>query len=254
MPRSERSFRVEAIVIRHADWGEADRILTIFTREAGKIRAIVKGARKLRSRKAGHLEPFTRVKLQLAQSRDLPIVTQAESIEAYAPLHEDLIRLGYGSYVLELVDRFAYEDGHPASDLFKLTAETLFRIVSEPDAWIALRHFELRVLDFAGFRPQLFHCANCENAIEPVDQFFSFASGGVICPRCGQGLPNVSNISVEALKYLRHFQRSTYHESKRAKPHESIQREVEALMQGYIQYMLERRLNTPGFIKKIKEG
>ncbi len=64
-----RSFRVEAVVIRHADWGEADRMLTLYTRERGKVRAIAKGARRIKSRKAGHLEPFTRVTLQLAKGR-----------------------------------------------------------------------------------------------------------------------------------------------------------------------------------------
>jgi DNA repair protein RecO (recombination protein O) len=78
MPRPERSFRVTAIVLRHSDWGEADRLLTLFTREMGKLRAVAKGARKMRSRKAGHLEPFTHVKLQVAKGRDLPIVTQAD--------------------------------------------------------------------------------------------------------------------------------------------------------------------------------
>ncbi len=61
MPKEQRSLRVEAVVLRHLDWGEADRLLTLFTREAGKLRAVAKGARKVRSRKAGHLEPFTRV-------------------------------------------------------------------------------------------------------------------------------------------------------------------------------------------------
>ncbi|HVN15979.1 MAG TPA: DNA repair protein RecO, partial [Anaerolineales bacterium] len=65
MPKVPRSFRMEAIVLRHGDWGEADRLLTLYTREQGKVRAIAKGARKLTSRKAGHLEPFTHVKLQL---------------------------------------------------------------------------------------------------------------------------------------------------------------------------------------------
>ena len=66
-----RSFRAEAVVLRHADWGEADRILTLYTREQGKVRAVAKGARKMRSRKAGHLEPFTHITLQLARARDL---------------------------------------------------------------------------------------------------------------------------------------------------------------------------------------
>ena len=110
MPRQQRSLRVEAIVLRHADMGEADRLLTLFTRELGKVRAVAKGARKVRSRKAGHLEPFTRVNLQLARGRSMFIVTQAETMDAHLPLRDDLTAIGYTSYVLELIDRFTYEE------------------------------------------------------------------------------------------------------------------------------------------------
>ncbi|MEW5831025.1 MAG: DNA repair protein RecO, partial [Chloroflexota bacterium] len=95
-----RSFRAEAIVLRHSDWGEADRMLVLFTRQQGKVRALAKGARKIRSRKAGHLEPFTRVTLQLAAGRDLLIVTQAETLEAYQPVREDLVLTGYAAYLV----------------------------------------------------------------------------------------------------------------------------------------------------------
>ena len=102
-----RSHRVEAIVLRHTDWGEADRLLWLFTREMGKVKVVAKGVRKPRSRKAGHLEPFTRVELQLAQGRDFLIVTQAETIDAYQPLRENLLLTGYAAYIIELLDRFA---------------------------------------------------------------------------------------------------------------------------------------------------
>jgi DNA repair protein RecO (recombination protein O) len=110
----------------------------------------------------------------------------------------------------------------------------------------------MRLLDFLGFRPQLFECSNCGAAIEPVDQFFSPRTGGVVCPKCGNGLPGLWKVSVEALKYMRHFQRSTYNEAARAKVTPEIQKEVETLMQAYFTYLLERALNTPGFIKRVK--
>jgi DNA repair protein RecO (recombination protein O) len=252
MPRPERSFRVNAVVLRHSDWGEADRLLTLFTRETGKLRAVAKGARKARSRKAGHLEPFTHVKLQLAKGRDLPIVTQAETVDAYIPLRDDLIKTGYAAYAAELLDRFTYEEEIESSIPFRLLAETLGRISQENDAWLAVRYYEMRLLDHLGFRPQLFSCANCEEKIEPVDQYFSPLAGGVICPRCGGGLPGLWTISVDALKHLRHFQRSSYAEASRAHASPETQKEVETLMQGFFTYLLERELNTPGFLKRIR--
>ena len=111
MTSRERSRRVDALILRHQRWGEADRLLTIFTREHGKLRIVAKGARKTTSRKAGHLEPFMRSTLQLAQGRDLWIVTQAETINAFLPIRDDLQLMGIASYVIELLDTFTYEDG-----------------------------------------------------------------------------------------------------------------------------------------------
>jgi DNA repair protein RecO (recombination protein O) len=247
-----RSFRVDAVVLRHSDYGEADRLLTLYTRQLGKTRAVAKGARKIASRKAGHIEPFTHVKLQLAKGRDTLILTQADTVDAYQPLREDLILTSQASYVLELLDRFTYQDETENSAIFRLLTDTLSRLAAKADPWLVIRYYEMRLLDHLGFRPQLFECANCGRAILPEDQFFSFGAGGVICPRCGQGLRNLNPLSVETLKYLRHFQRSNYADASRARPGLDVQNEAESLMQGYFTYLLERELNTPGFLKSIK--
>ena len=240
-------------MLRHSDYGEADRLLTLYTRQLGKTRVLAKGARKIASRKAGHIEPFTHVKLQLAKGRDMLILTQADTVDAYLPLREDLILTSHASYVMELLDRFTYEEETESPSTFRLLTDTLSRLASKSDPWLVIRYYEMRLLDHLGFRPQLFECANCGREIKAEDQYFSFSAGGVICPRCGKGLPNLHAISVEALKYLRHFQRSSYAEATRARPDLDVQQETETLMQGYFTYLLERELNTPGFLKKIKE-
>ncbi len=249
----QHSFRVEGVVLRHADWGEADRLLTLYTRERGKLRAIAKGARKIRSRKAGHLEPFTRVTLQLARSHDLPIVTQADTLDAYLPIHENLAKTGQAAYIVELLDRFTYEDDTENYGIFRLLTEVLTRLEQEPDPWLAIRYYEVRLLDLLGYRPHWFECANCGREIKAEDQYFSAAQGGVLCPACGRGLPGGWPISVEALKVLRHFQRSTYAEAQRARPSPAVQAEVESLLQRYVTYLLERALNSPRFISQIKQ-
>lgn len=246
-----RSFRAAAVVLRHKDWGEADQLLTLYTREHGKLRVVAKGARKITSRKAGHLQPFTYVNLQLAKGRDLMIVTQAETVNAFLGIGADLMKTGYASYVIELLDRFVYEDDGGNSGVFRMLVETLERLEKESDAWVAVRYYEMRLLDHVGFRPHLFECANCGREILPEDQYFSSSAGGVICPRCGYGLPNLIKISVETLKYLRHFQRSSYRDASRAHPSPEVQKEAEILMQAYFTYLLERKLNTPGFIKRV---
>ncbi|HSV86576.1 MAG TPA: DNA repair protein RecO [Levilinea sp.] len=247
-----RTLHVEAVVLRHSDWGEADRLLVLYTRQAGKLRAIAKGARRLHSRKAGHLEPFTRVSLLLARGRDLWIVTQAQTIEAYLPLREDLLLTGYAAYVVELLDRFTYEEGeNPA--LYHLLHTTLERINTAADVYLAVRYYELRLLDLLGFRPELFHCVLCRRTIQPVDQFFSAALGGAVCPGCAarSDAAGVRPVSMNALKYMRHLQRSSYPDAQRASISASLQSEIEDLLQFYLAYLLERKLNTLAFLREV---
>lgn len=253
MPDQERTLKVEAVVLRHSDWGEADRLLGLYTRENGKLRAVAKGVRKLRSRKAGHLEPFTRVKLLLARGRDLWIVTQAETVDAYLPLKDDLEKIGQASYVLELLDRFTYEEGSNRL-IFQLLTETLNRLANETDIYLALRYYEVRLLDYLGYRPELSQCVRCGESIQPADQFFSASLGGVVCPRCGITEAELLPISLPALKYLRHIQRSSYNEAQRARLAPSARLELEHILQIYLTYRLERGLNSPGFIREIRRG
>lgn len=225
----------------------------LYTRESGKVRAIAKGARKIRSRKAGHLEPFTRVSLQLAQGRDMPIVTQAETVDAYLPLREDLVKTSYAAYLVEIIDRFFYEEGENRA-VYRLLTETLERISTQPDAVLAIRYFEIHLLDLLGYRPELTNCLGCGELVQPQDQFFSFEQGGIFCPKCGPGRPDVVPVSVEALKYLRHLQRSSYPEAARAQLTPVVRAEMEAILQRYMTYFLERSLNTPAFMRQVRQS
>jgi DNA repair protein RecO (recombination protein O) len=253
MPARERSFRVEAVVLRHSDYGEADRILVIYTRDKGKLRVIAKGVRKIRSRKAGHLEPFTRASLQLAAGRDMAIVTQADTVDTYLPMRDDLVKTGLAAYAIEVVDRFTYEEeANPA--IYRLLTDTLERISAQVDPTLALRYYDLHLLDLLGFRPELFRCLGCGEEIQPQDQYFSVAQGGIYCPNCGVGRVDATPISMETLKYLRHLLRSSYPEAARAVLSAPVRAEMEAIIQRYIQYLLERSLNTPGFIRDVNRG
>ncbi len=251
MPDTERTLRVEAVVLRHSDWGEADRLLGLFTREQGKLRAVAKGARRVRSRKAGHLEPFTRVALMLARGRDLWIVTQADTVDAYLPLREDLERIAHASYVVELLDRFTYEEG-ANRPLYQLLIETLARLCEQEDVFMAIRYYEIRLLDLLGFRPQLVNCVRCGKLIQPQDQYFSALLGGALCPNCGPQEPTARPVSMAALKYLRHLQRSNFRDACRAQIVSVVRREMENLLQYYLTYLLERALNTPAFLREVR--
>ncbi len=251
MPRELRSFRVSAIVLKQYDQGEADRMLTLYTLERGKLRALAKGVRKVRSRKAGHLEPFTYVSIQLATGRNWYVISQAESQNAYPNLRENLEKIGYASYAVELVDKFTFEEEENAP-LFRLLNQTMSRLDNNDPPFSVVRYYELRMLDLLGFRPELQTCVVSGEEIQAQDQYFSAVLGGAVSPQAGKDLAGVVPVSMLALKYLRHYQRSSYQEACRAQISPDIQQEMEILMQYYLTYLLERGLNTPAFLRRVR--
>jgi DNA repair protein RecO (recombination protein O) len=253
MAQKFRSFRVDSIVLKHRDYGEADRILTLFTRQKGKLSAIAKGVRKVRSQKGGHLEPFTHASLLLATGRNWYLVSQAEAQDMYTNLTGNLELLGYASYLVELVDRFTYEE-EESPRIFKLLKNSLARLNErEHPSQLVVRYFEVRLLDVLGYRPELKNCVVTGEEILPQNQYFSAALGGVVSPEASKTLSGVVPVSVEALKYLRHFQRSSFADAILARPEDQTYHELEILMQHYLTYTLERGLNTPSFLRKVRQ-
>lgn len=252
MPSRERSRKVEGIILRRQRSGEADRLLTVFTRELGKIRVVAHGVRKVQSRKAGHLEPFMQTSMVLAQGREWWVITQAETINAFYALRAELEMTGYAAYVIELMDKFTYEDG-PNPPLYRLVLETLQHLEAGDPLFVVSHFYEIRLLDLMGFRPQLFNCVICENEIQAVEQYFSVLQGGVVCPQCAHKSSDARRIGVAALKYLRHFQRSSYRETLAAQPDEQVASEVDAVMQWYLTFLLERNINSQAFLKDVKK-
>jgi DNA repair protein RecO (recombination protein O) len=254
MSKKFRSYRVDSIVLKHYDYGEADRILTLYTRQKGKLKVIAKGVRKVRSQKGGHLEPFTHASLQLATGRTWDLVSQAEAQNIFPNLLKNLETLGFASYVVELVDRFMPEE-EENQRVFNLLKNTLARLDNgEHSAGLVLRYFEVRLLDVLGFRPELKNCVVTGEEIQPENQYFSAALGGVVSPQAGKTTTGAVPVSVNALKYLRHFQRSSFQDAVRARPADETYHELEILMQYYLTYILERGLNTPAFIRKVRRA
>lgn len=236
--------------MRHVEVGEADRILTFYTLEYGKVQAIAKGVRKMRSRKAGHLEPFSRVELMLAKGRNLDVISQAEAQDTYENLRADLKLIAYAAYAVELLDRFTYEEGEQRQ-LYNLLVDTLSRLDDGAPAQTVVHYYEVQLMDLLGFKPQLQVCAACGEKIKPEDQFFSAKLGGVLCPNSLSADPSAWKVSLAALKYMRHLQRSSWGKLKTLVIPQEIEPELASLLERYLTYLLEYGLRTPGFLKAV---
>ena len=175
-----RAIRTETIVLRQQVFGEADRLLTLLTPDRGKLRAIAKGVRRPSSRKAGHLDVFMRADVLLAIGRNLDIISQAQTLDPYRALREDLLRFSYASYCVELLHRFT-PDGETNHELYHMLADTLSRLCGSDKVALVARHYELHLLDLVGFRPELERCLGKGEPVQPEDQHFDPLAGGVLC-------------------------------------------------------------------------
>ncbi len=253
MPLNTRLYKTEAIVLRQRRLGEADRILTVYTPARGKMDVKAKGVRKTTSRMSGHLQPLTRCLLQMAQGHISDVVTGCETLESFRALREDLDRLSRAFYAAELVDRMTAEDV-PGYTTYRLLLDTIRRVEQADDPDLALRYFEMRLLDQAGFRPQLSSCVTCQAPLRPEENFFAPGAGGSVCRGCVPGLAGSRALSVNALKVLRLLQGGPYNDVARVRMTPDLTQEVERHLRSYIMGVLERDVNAAAFIEKLRRG
>lgn len=177
-------YRDQGVVLRTHKLGEADRIITVLTRERGLVRAVAKGVRKTSSRFGGRLEPFMHVDLQFAEGRSLDIITQVETINPFArDLGSDYPSYTSGTAMLETAERLVGEDGEPAVQQIQLLVGALKALVSGRSApGSILDSYQLRALAVAGFAPSFDACARCGQ--EGPHRSFHAPSGGMLCGDC----------------------------------------------------------------------
>jgi DNA repair protein RecO (recombination protein O) len=247
----DRVYRTEAVIIRRSAFGEADRLLTLIT-PVGKRRVVAKGARKTTSRLAGHIELFTHTSLLLAVGRNLDIITQSTIIQSFDTLRSDLRRISAAYYAAELIDRLTEEDdeNRPAFELLVATLSAL-DTMNTPD--LVLRFYELHLLGYLGYRPQLYHCASCQETLTEAANRFSPVAGGVLCSRCVAVDHRAMVMSLSAFKLLRYLQAQPLNAVERLNISTDVRDEAEKLLRVYIRRILERDMKSIAFLEEIRD-
>ena len=246
-----RTYKTRGVVLKHVTLGEADRILTLCTHDRGKVRAVAKGVRRTKSRLSGHLEPLTHVRVSVAEGRDLDRLGEAETVHSFRALREDLARMSVAVHLCELVDRFTAE-GAPAPEVLDLLLTAMRMLEAGEGSPLLLCAFQVKLLGYSGFGPEVQRCAHCRSELDPDDHVFGSAAGGILCPSCKieSGDPLVS-VSMNAVKVLRYLQRQPIRAAVSLKVSSELLGQVERLLGGYVTYVLERDLNSAAFMKLV---
>ena len=239
-------YRDTGVVLRTQKLGEADRIVSILTREHGRVRAVAKGVRRTRSKFGSRLEPFGHIDVQLYAGRSLDVVTQVETVDAFgADLAQDYPRYTAGTAMLETAERFTAEEREPAVQQYLLLVGGLRALVSgEHEPGLVLDAYLLRSLSVAGYAPSFDACARCGRA--GPHRAFSVQGGGAVCPDCRQ--PGAASPAPETLRLLAALLSGDWASADASQPRQ--RREGNGLVSAYLQWHLERGLRSLPLVER----
>lgn len=233
--------------------GEKDRILVLFSREAGKVSAVAKGARRPGNQFSGASQPFCVGRFALARGRNLDVLTQCQVSETFHDLRLDVVRLACASCIVELTER-ATEERHEEPTLFDLLLLALHQLRTASDPETVLRWFDLRFLGLLGYEAELASCLSCGQPVAAKRSVFSAARGGVMCVGCAEVLAGNVPMTPElqaAVAVLQH-----------CSPTDLVQFRLEPLvrfglrrvLQEMCAHRLELSLRSEEFLAQVTEG
>jgi DNA repair protein RecO (recombination protein O) len=227
-------YKDEGIVLKTIKLGEADRIVTIYTRYNGKVRAVAKGVRKTKSRFGGRLEPFTRVQLLIYRGKSLDTITGADILDPFKPARSTYERLTSAAALTEMVEKIT-PDRERDFDVYALLLAGLDSLSRDLDTVVPA--FCVKLLSLSGYHPQLQTCAGCgSHAISG----FSPSLGGAVCETCWHEDPDALRISTDALGLLARLLSADFGVTA---PRDEAD-ELTHVLKRYAEYHLERPLRS----------
>lgn len=248
------SYTATGLVLHRLNTGETDKILTLYTREHGKLSVIAKSARKAGSRLSGATELFTETRFLLASGRSLEIVQQAEIQQTFPGIRSDLDKLARATYLCELLDRLTSEhDSLQSVELYDLLLSALFllqRATTYPDAIV--HAYELHLLAALGYAPALDDCVRCGEPITGRQVGFSPSLGGVLCPADRYRAEDAQSLSFDGLKLLRLLANTDPELLLTLQPAPKVAAEVVRAMRWYIRYRTDRDLKSLEFLDSLR--
>jgi DNA repair protein RecO (recombination protein O) len=243
------SYKTLGVVLKSQNYGEAGKILTVFTERFGKIKVMAKGIRKIKSHLAGTLEPFMLLNMQLHEGKTFYIITSAQIEKDFPNVHTDIRKTAQAFFLGELIDKFL-QDEQKMSDVFMLFISSL-ESLENSDRILLIRAFELKLVEALGFKPELYSCIHCKEKITPENNFWDAVEGGIICNNCQTSFHHGHKISDETIKLLRFMEQNDLARVNLLRSNQAILDETEELLGKYIKNILERELKSERFLKML---
>lgn len=244
-------LKTESIVLRRQDLKERDKLLTLYTREYGKIRVRAVGAKKIDSKLGGHLEPFMRTEVCLVPSKTIDIVAGAQVVDAYLQLRASVPGMHAAQYVVEVLDSLTPE-GQVEKVVYDLTQHTLELLNQQtPVNFFMVQSVALKLLGHLGFEPELDQCADCGKLLGEEASLFQADSGGVIHKACAVDHLLSQPVELETIKALRFALRSPIQQLSSLRLSQSIWQQVNSCIDQLLEIHGKRPLKSRVFLGQL---
>ncbi|OGO77236.1 MAG: DNA repair protein RecO [Clostridiales bacterium GWB2_37_7] len=245
--------KTQGIVLKYTNLGEADKILTILTRNKGKLKAVAKGCRKPKSSLLASSELFAFSEFVLYKGSSLYHITQAETRETFYNLRNDLLKLSYAVFFVEMADAVSEEE-LSSERLFLLLAKALYYLAEgEIPVGLICLAYQLKVMDISGYRPSLQRCVHCGKT-EVQEYKFDIVLGGIICNACKKFEKNTIKISSGSLETIRILLNSEISRLNTLKIDNTIFNEIDKLTKRFVEAHLDKHFKSLDFLNEIKNS
>ncbi len=244
------NYTTNAINLKAYNLNEADKIITLYSRDYGLLKCVAKGVKKTKSSLGGKMDMFVANKIFAAKGKNLDVICQADLLDGFIPIKKDYTKLSYAFYCTELISSFAVENDPNSKeiyDIFYAVLEYISTAKTEKELrWTVIR-FKLSLIEEVGYAVQTDFCVKCNN---DTDDFlnFSIEMGGVICNSCKRKIYKISQTCPESIKILRSAK-------KIQTPHEKFAYDMIVstfnLLRDYLSFRANKKLKTPDMIGSI---
>lgn len=244
-------YRTRSIVLRNMDFKETDKLVTIFSEDYGKLRAIAKGVKKPRSSLRACVQPFCHSLLFFSGGKELDLITQGSLLDFYGNCREDINIILHVMYMMEVLDK-SLLDKVPVPPLYATTKAILEFFDRNGFNLLIIRYFEMMLLINLGYRPQVEECVICgRKDIMPAG--FNLAEGGIQCRECTDQSANLIAVNGETVALVKLLAAGRLQAVARVKVSPLAMRQLEMLLEKYLEYHLERKFFMKNTIRTLKK-
>lgn len=239
-------YSTEAILLAVRNWGEADKMVTFFSRDMGKIKAVAYGCRRPKSPLAGGMQIFSQLRLQVMSGNQLDSIRQCETLQSFKEVREDLVCVAYAAFLAEVTAECCPEH-HPEPAIYDLLLAAFSTLDLRNPRLVALAA-AYQLLEYTGYQPSYTKCVICQSEIT-TDSAFSIEKGGAVCPNCRSA--DMLAFTLPMQGFIKNLLQLNWHRMEPFAIRGAILMSTESLLLAYLQFILDKPLKSLNFIKQL---